>query len=204
MKNGIRTGGGRRGRGVYAVPLLFLPQVSFVQNGKEMMEMTAEPRPSITLWKWLAGRQHRHRHFAAIIFRTTRQHWPATLYIQLEPQVGIDWLDEIVPSHATVTAANLEHVRRCQNSGWLSNLEILIHNPSCLGKIMHRICAGGQSTWPRYDESIEIVFPQPISPNLIEQVIPLYRTNKQFKKSLKRQQDLSLHRDPESSDISPS
>ena len=46
-KNGIRLGGGRRGRGVYAVPLMLFGQVALTDDDR-LIE--ADLRSSMTLW----------------------------------------------------------------------------------------------------------------------------------------------------------
>ena len=182
-RNGIRFGNGRRGRGVYAVPLMFMEQVSFIDGAFVPMA----PRSSITLWQWLSTLSSRHRHVAAIVFETTAEHWPAQLYIELQPETGTDWLTNIDPNCVTVTDTDLEEVRNDHSHGWQSTLKLLIHNTVAMGKVLHAIQLCGHATTARHDESIEIVFPSAVAANSIERVTPLYRTNKQFKLSRVRQ-----------------
>ena len=182
-RNGIRFGNGRRGRGVYAVPLMFMEQVSYIDGAFVSMA----PRSSITLWQWLSTLKSRHRHVAAIVFETTVEHWPAQLYIELQPETGTDWLSNIDPNHVTVADADLEEVHNDHSHGWQSTLKLLIHNTVGMGKVLHAIQLCGHATEDRHDESIEIVFPSAVAANLIERVTPLYRTNKQFKLNRVRQ-----------------
>jgi hypothetical protein len=184
-QNGIRFGSGRRGRGVYAVPLMFLEQVSHINSDTVM---PAQPRSSTTLWRWLATSKRRHSHVAAIIFQTTAAHWPANLYIELRAETGTDWLTNIDPRSVTVANDDLQWVRDAHSQGWAADLQLLIHNTSGLGKVLQMIQSCGHTTLDRRDESIEIVFPSAVAPNLIERITPLYRTNKQFKLARKRHQ----------------
>lgn len=183
-QNGIRFGSGRRGRGVYAVPLMFFEQVSRIDD----TVMPAQPRSSTTLWRWLATSKRRHSHVAAIIFQTTAAHWPANLYIELKAETGTDWLTNIDPKSVTVADADLQWVRHVHSQGWAADLQLSIHNTSGMGKVMQLIQSCGHTTLDRRDESIEIVFPSAVAPNLIERITPLYRTNKQFKLDRKHQQ----------------
>jgi hypothetical protein len=178
-QNGIRSGKGRRGRGVYAVPLMLMQRVSL--SGVDNV-VASEPRSSITLWQWLAETERGHRNLAAIVFRTTPDQWPAELYIELQPSVGTDWLTDIDSAQATVTDADLQFVRNAHRHTLLADLKLSIQSPSGLGRVLRAIQSRGHTTWDRYDESVEIIFPSPVAPNLIEQITPLYRTNKQFKR----------------------
>ena len=170
-RNGIRFGNGRRGRGVYAVPLMFMEQVSYIDG----TFVPVAPRSSITLWQSLSTLAHRHRHLAAIIFETTAEHWPAQLYLELWPEIGTDWLTNIDPNNVTVADADLQIVRDDHSQGSKSTLKLLIHNTSGMGKVLHAIQSCGHTTSDRYDQSIEIVFPSAVASNSIERVTPLYR-----------------------------
>ena len=182
-RNGIRFGNGRRGRGVYAVPLMFMDQVSYIDHTFVPMA----PRSSITLWQWLSTLSSRHRHVAAIIFETTAEHWPAQLYLELQPEIGTDWLTDIDPNCITVTDADLQLVRNDHSQERESTLKLLIHNTAGMGRVLHAIQLCGHATEDRHDESIEIVFPSAVAASSIERVTPLYRTNKQFKLNRVRQ-----------------
>jgi len=46
-RNGIRLGIGRRGKGVYAVPLMLMQRISFLDDDAAI---EADPRSSTTLW----------------------------------------------------------------------------------------------------------------------------------------------------------
>ncbi len=135
----------------------------------------------MTLWQWLATLRHRHRNLAAVVFNTKDEHWPADLYIELKASTGTDWLTDIDSCDVSVTDADLQFVRDAHRQGCSADLMLTIHNPSSLGTVLHSLQSRGFTTWDRYDESIEIVFPHPVPARLIERITPLYRTNKQFK-----------------------
>ena len=185
-RSGIRTGNGRRGRGVYAVPLMMMEQVALVDEDEII---AANPRSSTTLWRWLRKLKSRHSHVAAIIFRTTSDHWPAKLYVELRPITGIEWLSDIDAQDATAADADIAFVRQIHSWGFIADFKLSVKSPNGLGKIMHAIHSRGHRTLDCYDESVEVVFPAPIPPHLIEQVTPFYRTNKQFKQKRERQHD---------------
>jgi hypothetical protein len=183
-RNGIRSGKGRRGRGVYAVPLMLMQRVSFSSVDTVV---ASEPRSSTTLWQWLAESECGHRNLAAIVFRTTPNQWPAELYIELQSSVGTAWLTDIDSTQATVTDNDLQFVRDAHQQTFRADLRLYVQSPSGLGKVLHAIQSCGHTTWDRYDESVEIIFPSPVVPNSIEKIVPLYRTNKQFKQDRERQ-----------------
>jgi hypothetical protein len=190
-RNGIRSGNGRRGRGVYAVPLMLMQQVSLIDDDTVV---PADPRSSTTLWQWLAGLRDRHRNLAAIVFRTAPDHWPAELYIELKPVVGTDWVSEIDTQFATIAEADLQFVQNAHSQGFIADLKLSVRNGFGLGKLLHAVQSRGHTTWDQYDESIEIIFPFPIASHLIEWVTPLYRTNGQFKRDRERQHLLADNR----------
>ena len=182
-KNGIRFGGGRRGRGVYAVPLMLMEQVSCTDDDRIL---EADARSSTTLWKWLSTLRHRHRNLAAVVFRTTEQHWPADLYFELPAEIGTEWLVKMPAGHVTCTDAHLDYVQEANIQGFSADLKLTIHSENGLGCVLHALQWGGFKTCDRFDESFEIVFPAAIDASLVQWVTPLYRTNQQFKRDRER------------------
>lgn len=185
-RSGIRFGSGRRGRGVYAVPLMLMQCVTFTDDDKQI---PAEPRSSTTLWQWLSSLNHRHRNLAAVTFSTTADHWPAELYIELKSTIGTDWLTLIDSEAATVTNSDLQFVRNAHKHQFIADLKLSIRDSASLGKVLSVVQAHGLTTWDRYDETVEIIFPNPIAARLITRVTPLYRTSSQFKRDREGQHD---------------
>lgn len=104
-RSGIRFGSGRRGRGVYAVPLMLMQCVTFMDDETQI---PSEPRSSTTLWQWLSSLDHRRRNLAAVTFSTTADHGPADLHIELNSTIGTDWLSQIDSEAATVINSDLQ------------------------------------------------------------------------------------------------
>ncbi len=177
-RSGIRTGNGRRGKGVYAVPLMLLPQIS---GPRDNPLPSASPRSSASLWKWLAEGAHRHRHFAAIVFGDSVQHWPVDVYIELNPAIGTDWLTKLVGADVHITDENLRLARQAHQQGILVDIQITVRDAKSLGRVLYTFLQQGHKTWSVYDDTIEVILPRPIPACLIERIIPLYRTNKQFR-----------------------
>lgn len=186
-RSGIRTGHGRRGRGVYAVPLMLLPQVAYIDDETFV---AADPRSSTTLWTWLASLRCRHRNLAVVTFRTTPDHWPADLYIELKAGVGTDWLSTVDPELAFIAEEDLQFVRKAHSQGFVADLKLSVRNEAALGKILHTVQSHGFGTLDQYDESIEIIFSSLIPSKLIDRVTPLYRTNINFKESRDQDRDI--------------
>lgn len=177
-KSGIRCGNGRRGRGVYAVPLLAMRRQVYRDDEPHL---PSDPVSSSMLWQWLAGLGDRHRHFAAIVFETTSAHWPAQLYIELDAKTGHAWLHAMDPREVEVAASHLEQVREAHAQSFMSSLQITVNSPAGLGMVMHALHTHGYAVWDDNDESIEIVFPRPVPARSIVRVMPRYQNNKQFR-----------------------
>lgn len=182
-KRGIRCGNGRRGRGVYAVPLMVVRRQLYRDDEANL---PADPVSSATLWQWLAGLGDRHRHFAAIVFETTAAHWPAQLYIELDASTGHDWLQTMDPREVEVSESHLVWVREAHAQTFMACLQITVHSPAAVGMVMHALHSQGHAVWDDNDESIEIVFPQPIPARAIVRIVPRYRNNKQFRQARQR------------------
>lgn len=177
-KDGIRSGRGRRGSGVYAVPLMHFGRVVMTEDQKVL---TASPRSASTLWRWVA--KSRHRNIAAIIFHTTPGQWPADLYVEIKATIGVDWLTDFDPSEIVIQPEDVRFLREAHDEGFCADLKLSIQTPVALGRCLQVLGQKGFVTWDRYDESIEIVFAKPIPPHQIERIVPLYRTNAHFKKA---------------------
>lgn len=182
-RNGVRLGSGRRGRGVYAIPLMLMQRISFIDDDTAI---EADPRSSTTLWHWLSTLSHRHRNLAAVTFTTSKDHWPATLYLELKPTVGTDWLQNVETDTLNIADADLQFLRDAHRQQFIADLKVTVGTAVDLGKLLRAVQSAGLTTWDRYDETIEIVFPNPVPSKLITRITPLYRTNKQFKQDRQR------------------
>lgn len=183
-RNGIRCGNGRRGRGVYAVPMMMLQQVSRTADNRIIR---SEHRSSLTLWQWLATERKRHRNLAAVLFRTAADHWPADLYIGVGPSIGLDWIKALRSTDIRVADDEIDLVRDAHEQGRRTTLHVSLIHESALGLALWHIQQAGFKTWDRYDDSIEVVFRSPVKAALIDRFVPLYRTSKEFKRDRRRQ-----------------
>lgn len=195
-KSGIRLGGGRRGRGVYAVPLILLEQEAWVRDDRMVdgvphfwRNIESDARTATTLWKWLAGRRGRHRRLAAVVFETRPHHWPASLYLELPPGYPTDWIQRLPPAAVTFSAGDLERIQVAHRRDVFGDLKLIVQDDTALGYVVQALLSAGFKTWSRLDEKFELVFSSPINANLIQWVTPLYRTNQQFKQRRDRQTD---------------
>lgn len=160
-RNGIRLGNGRGGRGVYAVPLLLLQRLTWLDDDTVI---EADPRSSTTLWHWLSTLRQRHRHLAAVTFTTSADHWPATLYLTLTAAVGTSWLQNIKADTIHITEENLKFVRDAHRERYLADLKVTVRTAAGLGQLLSVVQAAGLTTWDRYDETIELLFPSQSPP----------------------------------------
>lgn len=182
-RNGIHCGGGRRGRGVYAVPLMMMQQVTCTDDDRII---PSDPRSSTTLWQWLSSGQQRHRNLAAVLFKSTQDHWPADLYVDIGPTIGVKWINALQACDIKVGDDEINFVENANLEGYGANLHVSVLHESALGAAIWRIQQAGFTTWASCDDSIEIVFRSPIRASLIDRIVPLYRTNKQFKQDRRR------------------
>ena len=97
-------------------------------------------------------------------------------------QVTSDSLPRPSGVRVHVTMADLQYVRRAHQENFWADLNVKVFSESGVGKLLQAAQSAGLKTWSRFDESIEIVFPSPVSSPLIAQIKPLYRTNKEFKR----------------------
>lgn len=186
-RNGIRLGRGRRGKGVYAVPLMLMQRLSILDDDTVV---EADARSSTTLWQWLSTLRHRHRNLAAVTFTTSADHWPAILYLELKPTIGTDWLQNAQSENINIADEDLQFVRNAHRQKFIADLKVTVGAAASLGRLLHAVQSAGLSTWDRYDETIEVVLPSPVPANLITRITPLYRTNKQFKQNRQRQHEI--------------
>ncbi|MBR9801285.1 hypothetical protein GYB59_06120 [bacterium] len=162
---------------------MLMQRVSFTNDDTVL---PADPRSSINLWQWISESYHRHRNLAAIVFSTSASHWPADLYVELNPSIGTEWVTAIDSQYATATHSDLQFVRDAHQQNFFADLKLEVHNPSGVGHVLQAMQSRGYKTWDRYDESLEIVFPYSIPSKLIHRIMPLYRTSKQRKRDRER------------------
>jgi hypothetical protein len=176
-RNGIHLGGGRRGRGVYAVPLMLMEQRMSLDDDRQLHTV---PRPLTTLWQWLSEYASRHRNLAAVIFEDSKQHWPLALHMQLHRDIGYDWLLDMPLACAPANAEAMVDVREARAKGYCLDLKLSVADAKTLGTVMHQLQSRDYRPLAKYDDDFELVLPAGVPSRSIERIVPLYRTNKRF------------------------
>ncbi len=181
-KNGIRKGSGRRGKGVYAVPLVWLPSfdVSRLQRDNTLVGYIGEKFSSSFLWRHLFSKKScRGKDNAAVVFEANDSIWPADLYLISNPEVFNQFLNNILDSkdmpfeRSLVIDQNLQFV--CSS--------FRIHSSKQFGRVFRHLMKTGQAYYSGGSDIIEVVFRNPVPPNHIQRIIPLYPTRKTKRKS---------------------
>jgi hypothetical protein len=182
-RNGIHLGGGRRGRGVYAVPLMLMEQRVSQDDDRQLHTV---PRPLTTLWQWLSEYASRHRNLAAVIFEDSEQHWPLALHMHLYRDIGFDWLLEMPLAHVPANTEMMATAREAHAKGNSLCLDLSIPDPKTLGTVMHQLQSRDYRSRAKYDDDFELVLPASVPSRSIERIVPLYRTNKRFMRERER------------------
>lgn len=177
-KNGIQLGNGRRGRGVYAVPLMMLPQVNIIWNNgaEDYQTIDAGMRSSLSQWRWLRTNPTRHRNMAAIVFDPSEASFPADLFIEMDYKTATsEWVKELQNEHVDIDMPGYAHSRKEFFEGYDVSTRFRLMNKADVGKVMNAYVNTGSRSCTRFSEKIEIVFSGNISSNSICRIIALYK-----------------------------
>ncbi len=182
-RNGLRFGGGRRGKGVYAVPLFRIRRMRAKQPGEfdaTRLDFSA-PLSSMTLWDDLFNRRrHRGRRPVAVVFELPVHCWPVDVFLEVRVQQAepfFRWLRRREENGLEISDEALKFVSTCAAQGFISDLEARAHNAGALGLLLRHFLAAGATAWSRYDETIEVVIRRPVPPAAIRKLVPLSQTN---------------------------
>jgi hypothetical protein len=189
LKNGIRTGDGLRGRGIYAVPLAMFERFCV---GSEDQLISCGPGTSIIIWKWLSRRCRSQRHMSAVIFGTAEDHWPADLCVEVGPHLGTDWIPGLISTGVDICPDRMQSVRDHVSWGCLADLHTVVGNVTALGLTLNKIQRAGFRVASSFSDTVEIVFPSPVKPSLVHRIVPLCRTNLQFKACRRRERTMRV------------
>jgi len=93
-RNGIRKGNGRRGRGVYTIPLFFISKELYLDPVRWVKSPATESDMLSTgkFWGLLSTERIGKSKSAAIVFSLTDEHWPISLYIFLRSKTGLKFI----------------------------------------------------------------------------------------------------------------
>jgi len=192
-KNGIRKGDGLRGKGVYAVPLypitVISPKNSEWSGFKEYdtSVLVSSSRLWRHLFKWNRGRPSQS---IAVVFSAPDICWPLDLYMVLPAKAARTLLPILRTNSMQGISMSLENQRWIEDTTEGANDEfchygvatkLSVSTSKGLGKILYYFRHSNKTLWSDGEDDFEVVFRNPIPPKAIERLIPLYRTNKQFR-----------------------
>jgi hypothetical protein len=183
-RNGIRRGNGLRGRGVYAVPLLTLPQYAADLDechryDESCSSLKCGDMSSTKLWKSHLFGGHKNRRgseFASIVFELSAMHWPLMMFAS--------WPDE------TYEALRLDQPEGTEQPwnllaagkhaiGWNYNeLGFLVKSPRGLGSLLNRFRESGRILAALGDDWLEIVIPSSIPACNICRIVSYYERSR--------------------------
>ncbi len=191
LRNGIRCGGGRRGRGVYAVPLMMLPGSEYMLNSEtdDVLFLDAGKQTSLTLWRWLRKYPKRHRNMAAVIFEAPQSAYPADLYLEINDYTfdPDKWLRGIPSQNVAYDEDQVCEAVKLYKQAYEEAYCFRILNANGVGDVLHAHQATGSQPWSHFSESLEMVFRQRIDARHIVKTIALYKTTRQHKQRRDKQ-----------------
>ena len=184
-RNGIRRGTGRRGKGVYAMPLIMLSRdIDLRPREIDGKEIVSAPISASRFWTRLfsINSQRWGTKAAAIVFSMPEHGWPVRLYIGLPSDVGIGVLDWMKKDPGRLRLVSEDDFYKCKEAfakGWGAEVEMKVDSARLLGGLLHAYRASGGSA-VCFDD-IELVIDTPIPSSCIERIVPLYQRNKEFR-----------------------
>lgn len=150
IRNGLRLGRGRRGRGVYGIPLFALPRYAARQLEVEAVDesdpstkhqpatrlvvlppLTSLPsQPSTDTWKWLFKRKrergrasYRRQRPVAIVFEPPAAHWPADMYFEIPWETAERVLGPRTPPDDGYVIEQVEQMPFARYFPWLAGYD---------------------------------------------------------------------------------
>lgn len=192
---GIHMTKGRLGRGVYAVPLFFctregipavIPSDDPEKDPPRVTVETSVPLTSATLWKWWTQQRTNrsgNRHVAAIVFRIPSDLWPVQLNIHVwhdpfqfeaRSQRGEPFFPEILEGLGFKPKLVMDGAAQSYRMDIVSEKE--------LGRMLEVVLSANWRAEDKASQDLEVLIRGRIPPKHIERIVPLYRTNKEFRK----------------------
>ena len=198
LRSGLRLGDGRRGKGIYAVPLFRIRRITFKRRDsvdRKDIDFSV-PLSSATLWRDLFGgsRRHRGRRPIAVVFDLPSNCWPVDVYLEVGAANAGPLLRSLrrsSPKGLHVSAKAMEFVSSAAAAGFISDLEARAANTTAVGFLLRQWLASGASAWSRYDETVEVVIRGPVPETAVRRLVPLSRTNVKARARRERQKGLS-------------
>lgn len=181
-----------RGLGVYAVPLVEMPQTAAefgrIDDADEDCDRLICGNISLAkLWKSVlfGGQRNRRRsEFACIVFELSANHWPILMFASW-PENTYEALRAEAAAGTKTPWTILEEnwQNKCSYLlGWNYNeLGLIVDNPHGLGALLHRFRESGRILSALGDDHLEIVVPTAIPRENIRRVIPYYERSRESK-----------------------
>lgn len=188
-RHGIRQGRGRRGRGVYSVPLFGIPRKYRLDDNRplEPLLLSDRPIPSTDLWEFLFRYQRgTRRRPIAVIFDPPSSAWPADLYVALKPHVGLAFLENVARHPDQITIAERELMLREVRAGCSPDIHVRAASAAAVGMALHYMVEAGAHAWSDWDDRFELVFRTSIAASSIERFVPLDRTHREAREAKRR------------------
>lgn len=178
--NGLNLGDGRRGRGLYAMPLLSLIKVNDMESTIELS--------SQTFWKWLIKERQKYGtgqgKTCAIIFKLTEQHWPLMVYIDLSREEAEKFILVLPESNHKLFTYNQSIktiMKDLKYSNYTLETEYKVYSEKGIGKLFNIYKTVG-CTPATISDRIEVVIPKAVCSDCIEKIVAYYKTNNEFRR----------------------
>jgi hypothetical protein len=178
--NGLKLGDGRRGRGLYAMPLLSLIKRNDIMGTIEFS--------SLSFWKWLIKERQKYAagqgKTCAVIFRLTEQHWPLMVYIDLSREQAERFIPALPEPNCKLFTYNPSiktFTKDLNYSNYILGTEYKVYSAKGIGKLFN-IYKNLGCTPAIISDCIEVVIPKTVSSDCIEKILAYYKTNDEFRK----------------------
>lgn len=179
-KKGILMGSGRRGKGVYCVPLVMMNrQIQITESDDKMVSLTSGQVSSVDLWKWLV----KPRAHAAIMFELASASYPIDVYIYLRRRLARRVLAEIASEESVSwrwIPEYLNDYRDSAGSHWI-DIALSLSNARILGVLLRSLGTCGFRPEQFFSDELEVVIRNPIPRRAVCAIVPMYETNKEFR-----------------------
>jgi hypothetical protein len=181
-RNGLRVGNGRRGKGVYAVPLFRIRRV----RAKEPQDFDrtdfdfSNPSTSATLWRRLfSAASNRGNRPVAVVFEPPTQCWPLDVFLEVSPSIATPLLRRLQARRGGLEISEhaIAFVLAAAAEGCLSDLEARVHHSEALGRLLREFLAAGGCASSHFSEEVEVVIRRPVPPKAIRRLVPLSLTS---------------------------
>jgi len=192
--NGLRLGGGREGRGVYAVPLVMMRRLKEKDpDGGEEYDIT-DPVSTAAIWRAVlftacARWSRRGLRPVAVVFELPKRFWPVDFYLQMWGDTSIrvvSALQERPIPDLDMSPRDWDWAVGCIVEHYGFTLHSRPRTPAALGALLHYYQSAGGVARGLFSDEIEAVIREPIPASAIRRLVPLSQTNVEAKRRRNR------------------